>query len=186
MNNPYSAPRAVLSEPVSSDVYEPSMFSVRGRIGRWRYLAYSFTSMFLLSLALGIPAAILIPIISRMANSKVGIGIMIVLMYIPFIAATFIMAKRRLHDLNRSGWWSLLLIIPLLNLLFALYLMFGPGTAGSNQYGPKPAPNAVWLIIVGLLLPIFFVGTLAAIALPAYQDYVLRAKAKAVSTQSED
>ena len=43
MDNPYSAPNVVLSEPVSDDTtYEPKVFSIHGRIGRLRYWGYGF------------------------------------------------------------------------------------------------------------------------------------------------
>lgn len=45
---------------------------------------------------------------------------------------------RRLHDLNRSGWYYFVLLVPLVNVLFSLYLFFAPGTVGPNQYGADP------------------------------------------------
>ncbi|MDO4921763.1 MAG: zinc-ribbon domain-containing protein [Phascolarctobacterium sp.] len=42
---------------------------------------------------------------------------------------------RRLHDLNLSGWWALLLGVPVLNGLLCLYLVFVKGTNGANNYG---------------------------------------------------
>jgi hypothetical protein len=41
MSNPYAAPDAVLSDVAEDETYEPQIFSVNGRIGRLRYLAYS-------------------------------------------------------------------------------------------------------------------------------------------------
>jgi heme/copper-type cytochrome/quinol oxidase subunit 2 len=84
-------------------------------------------------------------------------------------------AKRRLNDLNRSGWWFLLLIVPIVNLLMAIYLVFFPGSDGSNNFGPAPKANSLGVMILGWSMPvIFFVGILAAIAIPAYQDYLSR------------
>lgn len=39
---------------------------------------------------------------------------------------------QRLHDLNKSGWWTLLAYIPLINLIFILYLLFAKGLVTSN------------------------------------------------------
>lgn len=47
----------------------------------------------------------------------------------------FVVAKLRLHDMNYSGWYSLLILIPFVNLLLLIYLFFVPGTDGQNQYG---------------------------------------------------
>ena len=38
---------------------------------------------------------------------------------------------RRMHDVDRSGWW---IICPIVNLVFAVT----DGTTGPNQYGPDP------------------------------------------------
>ncbi len=53
---------------------------------------------------------------------------------LPSLAA----AVRRLHDFNKSGWFLLISIIPLVNLLL-LYYLVQPGDVGDNQYGPPPA-----------------------------------------------
>ena len=50
---------------------------------------------------------------------------------IPGIAVTI----RRLHDSDRSGWWMLVALIPLLGALGLLVLMVLPGTQGANQFG---------------------------------------------------
>jgi uncharacterized membrane protein YhaH (DUF805 family) len=53
---------------------------------------------------------------------------------IPGIAVTI----RRLHDTDRSGWWLLILFIPLIGAIWLLVLMVFDGTPGQNQYGPDP------------------------------------------------
>ena len=42
---------------------------------------------------------------------------------------------RRLHDLDMSGWWFLLMFIPYINFAFFLYLSVKKGDTQSNQYG---------------------------------------------------
>ena len=44
---------------------------------------------------------------------------------------------RRLHDLNRSGWFLLLAIVPLVNLIL-IYWFTQPSDPQANQYGPVP------------------------------------------------
>jgi hypothetical protein len=47
---------------------------------------------------------------------------------------------RRLHDVNRSGWWVLIYAIPYLGLA-VLFLWFSDkGTDGINRFGPSPLP----------------------------------------------
>ena len=50
----------------------------------------------------------------------------------------WMLSIRRLHDLNKSGWFSLLLLIPYIGVLFAIYMLFFKGTDGPNQYGEDP------------------------------------------------
>lgn len=42
---------------------------------------------------------------------------------------------RRLHDIDKSGWWLLLGFIPLLGTLVLIYFMVQPGTDSSNRFG---------------------------------------------------
>ena len=62
-----------------------------------------------------------------------------VLSYVPFIFLPPLLAVsvRRLHDSGRSGWFVLLLFVPLIN-LFCIALLCLPGTPGPNRYGPQP------------------------------------------------
>lgn len=46
-------------------------------------------------------------------------------------------AIRRLHDSDRSGWFYLLVLIPLVN-FYVLYLTIIKGTAGANRFGADP------------------------------------------------
>jgi uncharacterized membrane protein YhaH (DUF805 family) len=47
-------------------------------------------------------------------------------------------AARRLHDIDRSAWWLLLGVIPIVGWLVLIYWYVQPGTAGSNQFGADP------------------------------------------------
>ena len=44
---------------------------------------------------------------------------------------------RRLHDLGRTGWYSLLSCIPILNAAFGLWLVAAPGEPMDNRFGPN-------------------------------------------------
>lgn len=45
---------------------------------------------------------------------------------------------RRLHDTNRSGWWLLIVVIPLIGPVLLLVWYATEGTPGANHYGPDP------------------------------------------------
>ena len=55
-------------------------------------------------------------------------GIYSLAVFIPSIAA----GVRRMHDVDRSGWW---IIVPIVNLVFAVT----KGTEGENRFGPPPS-----------------------------------------------
>lgn len=45
------------------------------------------------------------------------------------------LALRRMHDLNLSGRWFIIMFIPFIGLLFSLLLFFKSGVKGTNKYG---------------------------------------------------
>lgn len=49
---------------------------------------------------------------------------------------------RRLHDTDRSGWWLLIVFIPILGALVLLVFMILDGTPGTNRFGPNPKEAA--------------------------------------------
>ena len=44
---------------------------------------------------------------------------------------------RRLHDIDRSGWWFLIAIVPVIYIVL-LFMMLLDGKPGTNQYGFNP------------------------------------------------
>ena len=169
-DNPYSAPGADLDHG-HNELYSPSILSFNGRIGRLRYLAYSIGTSFLLMLAL-------MPLVGASALMGAGVDssamgaigmLLVMVIYIAMLVFSVMFAKRRLNDLNRSGWWFLLFIVPIVNLLLTIYLVFFPGTDGSNSFGPAPQANSLGVLILGWMMPVLFViGIVAAIAVPQF------------------
>jgi uncharacterized membrane protein YhaH (DUF805 family) len=51
-------------------------------------------------------------------------------------------AVRRLHDTDRSGWWMLIALIPLVGIIVLIVFLASEGDPGPNQYGP-PDPGLV-------------------------------------------
>ena len=45
---------------------------------------------------------------------------------------------RRLHDTGRSGWWWLILFIPIVGVIVILVFCCLDSQPGENQYGPNP------------------------------------------------
>lgn len=61
-------------------------------------------------------------------------GIYSLAVLIPSIAVTI----RRLHDTGRTGWWFLLIFIPLIGAIVLLVFMVLDSEEGTNDYGPNP------------------------------------------------
>lgn len=167
VNNPYGAPAADLSRSAEvAGQYEPEAWSTRGRIGRVRYIAYSYwmstAIVFVLSLVFGFIVA---------GNSRL-FGLQ-ALAYLPMVAVIIVMSVRRLHDLGLPGWWAGLMLVPLLNVLMGLWLVAAPGDRESNRYGPPPSPNSTLVVIGGAVLPVILMAAMvAAVAIPAYFMYM--------------
>ena len=67
-----------------------------------------------------------------------GLTVIGLLFGVPVIAW---LARRRFHDMDRSGWWCLAMIVPVVHLVTWAILFFGKGTDGPNDYGPKPSAD---------------------------------------------
>jgi uncharacterized membrane protein YhaH (DUF805 family) len=48
------------------------------------------------------------------------------------------MSVRRLHDTDRSGWFVLLALIPLVGFIILLVFYVQEGTPGDNKFGANP------------------------------------------------
>ena len=102
------------------------LFSFDGRIGRWMYFKlFSFSYLMM---------TIFILIMVNIFNNMFG-AILLLIFTISYVWLSFALIIKRLHDVNKSGWLSLLSFIPLINLFLGLYLLFVKGTMGANQYG---------------------------------------------------
>lgn len=94
-----------------------NLFSFEGRIRRTDYclsLLLYFIASFILEQS-----------IITTQNEILG------LLYIPLLWYLWAQGAKRCHDVGRNGWWQ---IIP----FYILYLMFGEGQEGSNDYGRNP------------------------------------------------
>ncbi len=49
---------------------------------------------------------------------------------------------RRMHDLDKSGWWILVAFIPLLGFILIIYWFVQRGSEGPNRFGADPLAGA--------------------------------------------
>ena len=108
-------------------------FSLKGRISRLAYWAY----FILPPVIAGAMAAIIVYYfkISPTPETKSLIETVVTLLFLwPSIAVQ----AKRWHDLNKSGWWVLINLIPIVGILVFLGIGFFRGTRGNNRFGSDP------------------------------------------------
>lgn len=114
-------------------------FSFDGRIRRIEYFLSGIVGGIVFGIAwtLGIGTLILGAGMGSAGGSILGILIGIAAL-VASMWFSLAQGVKRLHDLNKSGWWILLCCIPFVGWIFALYMLFADGTVGPNQYGEDP------------------------------------------------
>lgn len=154
--SPYAPPRTPL-DATQGEYAELKVFSVEGRIGRMRYLAWSMVLLFACIPAMGISALL------TQASQALGMLLLIA----SCIALAFVMVvitAKRLHDLGWSAWLMLLNLVPVVNTIFSILIMVMPGHPQANLYGPPPPPNSTsvkvlaWIWIGVIILAFLFLG----------------------------
>jgi uncharacterized membrane protein YhaH (DUF805 family) len=72
------------------------------------------------------------------------------LLYVPLYWSLLALAIKRYHDIGRSGWWLLLLLLPLVGPAWVLWsLGFRKGIQAENRYGPVPNRQELDYLVVG-------------------------------------
>ena len=110
--------------------------TTEGRLNRWRYFKYSLV-LGISGLFLNVITNFLSIIFFGDAEGFFGLGASAVISIAWFIIYMTIVI-RRLHDLDKRDLFAIGALIPVINFFFALYLLFVPGTSGTNQYGRDP------------------------------------------------
>lgn len=95
-----------------------------GRAGRREFWMFVLVSLIVSMIATTIGS------IAGMKTTSNG-NLLTDLYQIAVLLPTIGVAIRRMHDVNKSGWF---ILIPIYNLILELT----PGTKGENKYGPEP------------------------------------------------
>ena len=133
-----------------------NLFGTKGRLGRIVYFLFSFIIPISIFWMISAVAGQLSK--QRMISNEMVYGLLI----FALVAAVYMLIRltiQRSHDLNRSGWLSMILVLfPPLIAIFWLV----PGTKGVNNYHEPSQPMKgllKWvspLLFLGLLLPTIY------------------------------
>jgi uncharacterized membrane protein YhaH (DUF805 family) len=75
-------------------------------------------------------------------SSEDGIGALGTVFVLAMLLPSVAVGVRRLHDIDRTGWWLLIALVPLVGAIVLLVFAVQAGTQGDNQYGPDPRAEA--------------------------------------------
>ena len=95
--------------------------------GRARRKEYWFFFLFYLLIFIGL----------SLLDTILGFGLLSSLFALAMLLPSVAVAVRRLHDTGRTGWWVLIGLVPVVNLLL-IYFMVLDSDPGTNAYGPNP------------------------------------------------
>jgi len=78
-------------------------------------------------------------------NSSFGTIVAIVIIIYSFIMLLIVLplSIRRLHDIGKSGWFFLIILIPLIGAFILLFFFCQDSQPESNEYGPSPKYTSV-------------------------------------------
>ncbi len=178
MPNPYSTPESNLQPELNNTKNDTSSpFSASGRFGRYSFLAWNFVLNFVVMIiafavlaAMGAASNLMTmnDPNQMMAFYASGSGLVVLAIMLVSFIISMIFFIRRLHDINMSGWFSLLIIIPLVNIVFGIFVLVKKGTEGANRFGPERI-TAGWEKILGIitliLIVLYFVFLIAGIVM---------------------
>lgn len=163
--NPYEMPKSDVAIIDDTSFCDVKLFSVAGRLGRIRYLGYYFGITLLGAFVVGLAMALL-GFLTTVLPENLALILSFVVMggaYIFMIVVSVMLCIQRLHDINASGWWCLLFLVPVVNVILSIVLLFAPGTAGANRFGDETPPNSRGVIALASILPIALVVTLVTV-----------------------
>ena len=70
-------------------------------------------------------------------DSTTGLGFLSGIFALAILIPTIAVSVRRLHDIDRTGWWFLISFIPLIGTIVLLVFAVQDSTPGGNRFGPN-------------------------------------------------
>lgn len=125
--------------------FRAHFFAWRGRLNRMRHFKRQLAVFGLMCAAMLLLASVLDLLSPHLRHSEIVTWIIIALMGVVVLAyavSSVMLQIRRLHDLNLSGFFLLLRLVPFVDVILCLYLIFAKGTEGDNRFGHDPLGSA--------------------------------------------
>ena len=115
-----------------------------GRARRSEYWLFSlFLWIVLLVLMVAIGSAAQSDPHGPTVTSLVGV---LMLCWAAVIIPSLAVTVRRLHDIDKSGWWFLISFIPIVGAIVILIFSVTDGTRGPNRFGPDPKERTPYTV----------------------------------------
>ncbi|MDX1462312.1 MAG: DUF805 domain-containing protein [Marinirhabdus sp.] len=114
-----------------------------GRARRSEYWYFSLLNI-LITVVFGFILVVMGALSDRAGEPPVTFYLVLMVLalaYLMLLLPSIAVAVRRLHDTDKSGWWYLLGVIPIINYVGGIVLLIfycTEGTRGANQYGKDP------------------------------------------------
>ena len=70
--------------------------------------------------------------------TEAGVGLLSTIFGLALLIPSLAVTVRRLHDTDRSAWWLLIGLIPLIGAIVLLIFMILDSQPGQNRFGPNP------------------------------------------------
>jgi uncharacterized membrane protein YhaH (DUF805 family) len=67
-----------------------------------------------------------------------GAGLLSIIFSLAVLIPSIAVSVRRLHDIDRTGWWVLISLVPLIGWIVLLVFHVQDGTPDPNRFGPDP------------------------------------------------
>jgi uncharacterized membrane protein YhaH (DUF805 family) len=74
--------------------------------------------------------------------TRSGFGVLSLLYSLGTLIPGIAVGVRRLHDTNRSGWWTLICLVPVIGAIVLIVFLVQDSQAEANDYGPNPKAAA--------------------------------------------
>ena len=116
-------------------------FSGRARRAEYWYYALFITIAWIIA-AVG-DFALGTSIADPMGNPS-GFGALTIILGLATFLPSISVLVRRLHDTDRSAWWLLLYLLPLIGPIVMFVFLVLKGTTGENKFGPDPIAGGAY------------------------------------------